>query len=1621
MSRTADVEALLLGLLDCEGNRSSLSQSTQQRDIPLLNDVCVSLDRNPAVTPHCSQRSTAGCLENSGATADLSAGIVPPTREPSESSFNSSASNDDSLVEAATPSKRQRPRGPSVGGRVSAENSSSRTSHEAGKTEAPGRRPGGPGRLSSPSSSSISSSPQRVLSLGHPVVEFLASVQMQGYASHIIEDIGLRTMPALLGYARSETDVAGLLGPYATLQQQSELWKGLRRWEKEELRRVKAAADERRRRQLAEARAQRKAHKQTKKAEPPKATSRAKAQRVNGGGPEPFTPSTVLGNSHFFSLPNVCERTPEEVGVWSSPDFSMWQPHAAFSEADNRMREQDHLSNASASTQRQPPSGPLCGDSASSCASLTTSATQRMRDLSYRCTHSYQVRRRRLRGCCRCCGSGACSGQQDRQSSGDRRETVTPAEPYDVDAEEDGERQCESSGEDARHKTVERHDSLPTASSSLKTNNEDDGQSEVPPETRSPSRQSSESHLSSLLCSLREWYSDVRGERRLHGGIEESGVRLPDSEQGKLTTTVRETDNALNSARTHQATASTRTLADAADAACSVHNELAASRYVSLGALSAHAELEQVPTPPPSRLPLPLDTSTEGHGKHSSTVEVETTKELPASVTVGYDDAVHGADSVGYSAVRDSRPTSSPRDETAGARERLERSLREAIQTYNSEIAAALRGVVVNQTGDSSEEEEEKKDGPLTSVCAVLYPLSGQMQLTLPPFIFAESGEGESNPVPLVYWAQAPLSEHRIAAPHRLPRSPQPTTDDADDACIASRQPETDGTTRTETQLSPAAASTDPPSWFPFTLSAPPGSATSPFPPPSSGRTTTADVVLSAVSGEDVSARATARPPAAPSDAFGSQNENKTTRNDAESIDLAENELICATTTYGPQQPTQLQPKEKTPVSRCESVAVLTAGMQGARHRLIGFEELHLHQAPPNSSQDYSRLSAHSSDTDELRRCENSDIRHDERRCVEGPCNGERVWVEEEEEVEAGDVSRPSGPRGIRGPQDTRDEETNKAVSGKQHQDGEDWWDSYGIDALNYTQNCLDDVPIATQNNEKRNGVDACRREASPAAKPAVCSPRSHVASPPPMEVVELTSSDEEEAGVEEVDAAPEASRQRSRSPATTCAGGDVDRRPSASDTTRIVPHDANNRNHGAFTPSLALRHSVDPRLQPSAWRRMSNEDLQGLCQEFGIAVQPMTPTPAVESAPSPLLPRHPSRSPSKPPSMRSSTPEWVTSSGLTGFTPAAAAAAPANEGGACVSPRTRRELFNQDTSGCTASPPPTQHETPSPRSHRSRGEDLVKQAAENSEHAGCPNGHGENARCLDGRTVRMQREAMLEALQLLAVRLRFRHDVAPFFLHRVERFSGLPYKRVRAADLMDEGSVLTRDDLQHARQRYKAQEQAEVERCVLSALVGEAAESTEQYAQQHLASAPLGHEEEDQDASTSHHNITSPGSPLPPTSAAACGLSHFEQILLREPVSVEATTAVVQRSFPHVAHTRVQQLLTLNEVIAEVVVVTAPRRSPSPPPPPPPRTSIPTAKESSGLGESTATTSVGTPAQPAMLSPPRGFADSPEVPTLSQEAQRRAKTRRYFAQHGYMTRRGAWSRGGRRGRGGHG
>lgn len=1610
MSHSSDVEALLISFIETEGTRLSCPKTAEHppHEIPVLaacsnsSSSSSALEVGPAATPWASQKSACEESMEGGEThtADALPGLQPVRALCAESDTQGAAA-----AAAATPFTRRRRSTRSESGRVSSESASSSSStaslSAAGKTATGHLDVNGEPPRTSSSPSPPSSSPV-VLSLGHPVVEFLASVQLQGYAAHLIEDLGLRTMPALTAAAASEADVMRLLGPYASLQQQSELWRGLRRWEKEEARQAKAAAEEQRRRQLVEAREHRRQQQQQQQRAKKKKGKRKEApltlttggrsgglthQDSRGSGQRlSMALFTQLEKENCFALPSLFNRPPLEANVsaFSSP----LQPYAVSSEAVSTTWENRPIDQHQQQQQEGTHTVQSCDTATTSlsCVSLTTSATQLMRELSYRRTRSRNARLRDPRG-----------GAENDVRQGESVAIDVDAEEVEVEEDEDGEPPNEMGLDAVAAQDV----------------------ANVPPIF---SQQSCESHLSSLLCSLQNHHDEENDAtttttitaaaaayseavHNAHGSGSGSEWTVSVAEVGHASSF--SSSNLRQDQQQHGATSTESLSCGSHRGGGGLRNALIASRHVSLGALSAHAEVEQLP-------PLPLHFSSVPPAKRSETEPLLVSAGAPHSgssatttTTCMQRAVVQAAGVVGADAATEASPTAATA-RLAAARARLEEMLCAALRHYNDEVASVMR-----QEGlTHAEDESEVCRGP---VCAVLQPLCGLSETT---------GESPAAPADrLVCWASLPprcqpdadaslsprpsfdppTTHHHEVVRTSTQRSTLPPFEVTDDEERAASHPLSLLHSERPTAL-PTVAS----------LGASGAVATA---------RSTADVVPSTSSSTDVSASTTARPTALPS---GHDAPPLPPYDDA--VDEAQRTASPCVETGG----SELREKEG---SRSHSVARLTAGAQLRRRNVLSCEELSCvaAQSPPllphsalSGVQEREPLSSGGKASQPCT-CEEDAVGGGEgggENAEDDEEAEEPLWVEKHfdggETVTAavGVGSRSActpSPEPVAASLTTRASREGSGLGGVERcSDSQTWWDSYGIGALDYTQNDMDLPQPASQHavggrEEVTGRSSQSPRQASPAVKP------SHAAwcattSPPPKLVVEVTSSEEVEdyEGEEALDciaASREAPPERCRTPFKEHAAC---QQPPVSPTRRLAEKSSSATspmNENPIFPPVAAADGVDHRVQPAAWRRMTNEELRALCAEYGLAVRP-TPTLALSSA------RSPSSASSPPPvgekthhsPSRAESPEW-SSFGL-------------GESGAATShasPPASRNLFDDSASALFSS-----------HLCEALEADALDSAVRKAKEA--------TASCRTAKRVqRMEREALLEALQLLHVRLRFRHRVAPFHLHRVAHISGLPYKRVRAADLLDEAAVLTREDLQQARQRYKAEEQTEVERCVLAALVAEAAEAVERHAQHAVASPATGESEEHTGDATqlegpngSIHNSSSNsgvGSPLSPQMRGAncdagASSSCYEQLLLREPVNTEAVTVAVQRSFPHVAHTRVQQLLALNEVIPEVVLVAKGQCSL---PPPSPGGCSGNAAAAAAPTAASNEPAIASPAAPGAFSPSQDITHTQTPLTLSQEAVRRANTRRYFAQRGYVTRVGTWGRGGRRGGGGAG
>ncbi|KAK7195661.1 hypothetical protein NESM_000495900 [Novymonas esmeraldas] len=1303
-------------------------------------------------------------------------------------------------------------------------------------------------------------SPSPPLSLTHPIVQFLAGVQLQGYAATLLHDHGIRTMHDLAARGSSADDVAALLGPLASLQQQSELWRGLRRWEREEARRAKTEAADARRRALEAERCARRAVKEH--ARPPRrgrrtsgtavmeeavvnATSVCLASGSGGGGRPATTFFDALGDclgddaSACFRLSAVGGPAPEAPPLCRDEDVHRFTVVSSSGGGDGAAPvSEEHL-------RSQPPASSWSLSGSLSHPSLTASATQLMRQLSYRCRHSRHATAARLRGHRGARSLSDVAVPCDASVSGQPCSRLTAADaPYDVDAEDDSDasdlcatemqRRAQHSGCEAlrlgRAESDGRSDSESQPScaqrvraASVASGDRSEGDAELSP----PLPPSTDSGLSSVLHSLRE---AVEREAPL------SSVRCP---------TPSDEDGA----------------AEGSTASAALRRHIETASHISLGALSTCAELR--------RLPRVAQSSSAAAAEGTGTGEACLTSEVPplppstlrcASVPTSPSCEL---DDCAVAAPSDVHLT----DRVAEARRRLGDALRAALQSYNAEVAAI-------------------RDAADAAVARACLPLCAVLRR-------ADGGGGMDAPATLVQWAMGTedrcgCGEGRVS-PHAHPTP----------LCPAG-SPST-----TTTAATSAAAEED--------------------------KHMNADVArVSATASADVSARTTARSTAVP--APQSSGATRAPSSNATTTATTTSSMVSTGDEYGG---VTSRVSAVAAVALCEgegaddncsdvscaSVGELTVGCQRLSARIDASRGTITTITTTTSVVTVAAIGAdaHPSHSGAALRCIAGET-PPATVCDAAAAHAAVAVVVPTAAVDPGDASR-------------------SASSG-----GEGWWAAYGIDALEYTQNVMDN----NNNSDDDGGGDekplspggVATRDRSDAVVACIRTP-----SPAPREVIELCSS----SATDDVDAG----RRLSAVSAPSLLRAPPPSPPLAVRGDGVVEPLAN----AASYPRASSPESYSTRLHPESWPRMSTEELRCLCAELGLLVPP----------PPPLLPP-PSASPRAVSRRSGSSPRWD-AFGLP----------------QPPTPITCRELFDAETS--TASPLPLPLHAPEavPPAGAAAPQEGSCRRSLATPAAAVGEGTGVRLR----RAALVEREALLDALRLLAVRLRFRHAVAPFFLHRVSRLSGLPYKRVRAADLLDEGSVLTRDDLQQARLRHKAEERAEVDRCVVAALAAEAAEAVEQSSDRVAACVALRHGKEESGAAAAVAAAAAPAAPS----------NCYDQILLREPVDVAAVVAAVQHSFAHISHSRVLGLLLANDVMAEVVPARAPESpSPSQSSPPPPTAA-------SGAVEAAAT-----PAAPPPYATPS--TDAPATP-LSQEQRQRAKARHFFASRGHMTQ---W-RGSRRGR----
>ncbi|KAG5507025.1 hypothetical protein JKF63_05771 [Porcisia hertigi] len=1437
------------------------------------------------------------------------------------------------------------------------------------------------------------------LSLSHPVVEFLASVQLQGYAAHLICGVGIRSMPEMAEQGATSKGAAELLGPLASLQQQNEFLRGIRRWQRGEARRLKAEAAGARRRALEESHNAKVAARErcAKK-------TRGRAAKTNsditksdcteyrglcasetGSGTDNLQQSMQLRDAVVG-----CAGPGRSTGIHScgerdcvlQPQSSAVAictadpaPHAASSDCGE--------AGASSRVVVPPPRGTPSSVSFSSCNSLTTSATQLMQQLSYRCSHSRQAvaRRRRQAGLCR----PSCTARVDQGESGDATSRITTrVTPYDVDAVDvdavttTGTLSCSGSepcGDgDEPNALRSRETSMPQvelivgsdaeaapadeespsrcarrATSTFAAGGRRDeveegsfnAEGRMPPAELSPSRNSCESHLSSILFSLCE-----AAERQpavvQQNGSECAGGRGAASERWTLAG-IDAPSGALEQLLSGRdsATAESHEL---------VRNDFVTTSNISLGALSASAELHVLPpldlvTAPVSRGASPVaeeaykatsadayPTSVNNLAEESRAVcsgsqqrqaprrsflmeeEASQPSHSPytASLVDTHSDPVAPQDALQTMALLDSR--------LADARRRLDDALREALRSYNAELKAISSTAAFLSAGDSS----TNKCVPLR---AVVQPIPVSTRSASACASGAEAAELDAS-AKLVYY----MLDNEGRGPDQS-SFPFP---------------------------SPAVAAAANTVW---------PAASAPLGADAVARSSLDGIVLSPMTSTDPSARTTMISTAAPVPLSCPSTLAPAATVENEAPDGA----------VGQDAPTAMKAalfsssssdecKETGNVS-CESVGLLTVGTQrpskhvemgDATHTSRGSAAPHIHTV--GSEGGNGRTAA----------------------CL---------WVVQE--------CPSTAHQTLSADTAAADPDKKEAVPAD-----EEWWEAYGIDALDYTQNCLDK---GSTGRAASPGIHAAQPHLISNCGSGGLTAGVRTPSPAPVEVMELSSgSDTEDAN----------SHGRSKDDVQSCSPDASSRlrtravssppRPpllASLDSVRRCPTAPSSS--PPMAPMLSsLPSALDRRLHAKAWSHMTNAELRDLCAEFGLLVPPPAREDATASCSAHAVAR---RGQSVPPLSSEAFPKTAR---LSAISREASPESDLHGLQTLVAPgrTTCRDLFHSSADagdGTTQCPVPL-----SPNLAFTQPEISARGSS-----SAAPVAAAGDALDIQQRRKRratlLERESLLETLRLLATRLCFRHRVAPFFLHRVTRLSGLPYKRMRVSDLLDEGAVLTRDDLKQARLRYKAEEQAEVDRCIVSALAAEAAEAVEQEAQR-LSSRWTTATTTPTPMSTTQGEGVAEMRVTPIRGAVASlpggGTScSYNQILLREPVNVDAAVAVVQNAFPHISHTRVQQLLAANEVLTEVVVTARPR-SPSPLASSPPPQLGSTAQldaeqtlavpqlgsESSGVvTHHTDTVDSGVVHTAAVMATP-----------LSQGERQRVNARRYFAQRAHLSRR---------------
>nr|CAJ2471194.1 unnamed protein product [Leishmania braziliensis] len=1472
MSQSGEAESVLHRFLEVEGSLHRPKTCHENSPPPLVKVTSSATPVDEAVTlnGHPTRRSSSASRSPAHAAAVAEEESSTWYRDLGGASTSSSSASSDTQEEAATPPRR------------SSSNQHAITPTAVADTfaQAPALR-----------SSIPSASPSPPLSLSHPVVQFLTGVQLQGYSARLMCDLGIRSISDLAEWCSTLKDASVLLGPSASLQQQNELLRGFRRWERGEARRAKAEATEARQRALRENRVAKgvakrlcakKSRSRTVKTKESRATTTCTAHSGGpedgrgsdtGSGQQSMQISATLSScvdthgSAFFRLSDVCDHVLQPHSTTTDLCLAEADPHAIAGGSGDVV----------ASSLKVPPPHAGFSVASSSCPSLTTCAIELMGQLSHRCTYSREAAARRRRaGRHRCCRAGR--GSQGECADATLR-TATKVAPYDVDAEDvdavttsdltshsrgshrGGSEECavlcdvetrmpqaEVSTDGDAGDALPGEESLPSgaqranvASAARLARYEmeevsPNAEELVPPPALSTACDSCESGLSTVLCSLREAVEQQPVVQELSG---------PDGVDGNDSASAHWPLAALSAPPDAFGDVFTENDSATAESHRPVCNDLVTTSHISLAALSTCTEVQVLPPLEPTVAPgnasvLPVSEAT---GKTASPDAHPIAARYPAM-----DSGATCNASQQQQQHRDSFalvPESSAQPRQSG---QIKSSLATTGTSLPTNDTAKRSTFLEGQLEDARHRLDDALREALRSYNAEVKTIRYSTALPLTDDTVANKCvplRAVLQPIPFsarAAGAYAPGAAAELGTPTEL---------------VLWMLSEEGGIKGAETHScsspSPTAAvsgGAEPEERAAFSAAA------------ALHRVSADREVLSIMTSTDTSTRTTVRSTAAPVVALCCCS----TLSSAATLEgegCAGTAALSALTPRGAVECRLIrddEDEEGDGVS-CESVGRLTTGTQ---HLSTHVEMSNASKAPRGPT-----------------------LASDDKVAAEGRSDnmGDYLWVAQDSPL----IAQQSP---------FADPAAANVNTIENVPSSDEWWAEYGIEALEYTQNSPDSGAGGWAASP---GVNAAHPRTTSNGGGGLPTREVDTPSPAPVEVIELHS------GTDSVDADSRGSDDerdaRTRSPEASS-----DLRSRAAPSLPLPPLSPPRDRFGegltvsSTTASAApMRSSLQPfldsRLHPDAWPRMTNAELRQLCGEFGLLVLPPTSGDA-----------------------------------------------------------TARE----------------------------------------------------QASIPQRRAVLLERESLLEALRLLATRLRFRHTVAPFFLHRVTRLSGLPYKRMRVANFVDEGTVLTRDDLRQARLRYKAEEQEEVDRCIVSALVAEAAEAVEQYAQSVASRSTTLPMFAAEGSNRTHMKVTATLSALAslPSGEVRC---CYDQILLREPVSIDASAAVVQSSFPHISHTRVQQLLAANEVIADAVV-TASYRSPSPLPSSPlTEVATPVQLEAGQAiavpqpsGELTGDTS------PSINQTDGGGAVQATATTtpLSQEERKRANARRYFAQRGYITRR---------------